>query len=301
MTIARRLAATLLVCGVVGGSLVERDTPALEPYREGEYWILAGDFHVHSFFGDGLLPPWEARREARRRGLDAIAVTNHNHQASLVVDRWTSFLAGSLTGASGADSASDLLVLPGQEITAARYHLIGVGMATTVDWTQSAAEAIAAVHAQGGAAIAAHPTRGYWNAYDSRALSVLDGSEVAHPLVDGDAKSRGELIEFYTRLRTARPSAAPIGSSDFHIRAPMGLCRTYVFARERSQAGVVEAIRSGRTVAYDSTGHAFGDAALVAMADRRRQHDAVRRTSPSPSASASVVAVLLGLVGLIVL
>lgn len=170
-----------------------------------------------------------------------------------------------------------------------------------MDWTQPAADAIAAVHAQGGATIAAHPTRSYWDAYDPRALAVLDGAEVAHPLVDGNEDRRDELIEFYKRVRAARPSAAPIGSTDFHIRAPIGLCRTYVFARERSAPGVVEAIRSGRTVAYDSTGHAFGDAPLAKMAERRRQHDAARPTAPSWPASASVGAVLLGLAGLILL
>ena len=301
MTRARRLAAVLFLCGVVGGSVADRGTRAPEPYRDGEYWVLAGDFHVHSFFGDGVLPPWELRREARRRGLDVIALTNHNHQASVVIDRWTFSLAGSRAGSFLAGDASDVLVMPGQEITAGRYHLIGVGIANTVDWTQTAAGAIAAVHAQGGAAIAAHPTRWYWDAYDPRALAGLDGAEVAHPLVEGDEELRDELIEFYERVRAAHPSAAPIGSSDFHVRAPIGLCRTYVFARERSAQGVVEAIRSGRTVAYDSTGHAFGDSSLVQMAERRRRHDAARPAAPSWPAAASAMAVLLGLAGLILL
>ena len=295
VTLARRLATILLVGGVAGGSFADRDTAAPEPYRDGEHWILAGDFHVHSFFGDGVLPPWEVRREALRRGLDVIALTNHNHQAATMVDRLTSAWAGRRRG------AADLVVIPGQEITAARYHLIGVGVSDTVDWTQPAAGAIAAVHAQGGAAIAAHPIRAYWDAYDWRALSELDGTEVAHPLVDGSDAERRDLIEFSARVRAARPSVAPIGSSDFHFRAPIGLCRTYVFARERTAQGVVEAIRSGRTVAYDSNGRAFGDFALIARAEGRRRRDAALPTSPSWPASASVAAVLIGLAGLVLL
>lgn len=295
MTLSRRLATILLAGGIAGGSLADRDTAAPEPYRDAQYWILAGDFHVHSFFGDGVLPPWELRREARRRGLDVIALTNHNHQAATTVDRLTSAWAGRRNG------ASDLVVIPGQEITAARYHLIGVGISDTVDWTQPAGGAIAAVHAQGGAAIAAHPIRSYWEAYDWPAAAELDGTEVAHPLVDVGDAGRRDLIEFSARLRAARPSIAPVGSSDFHFRAPIGLCRTYVFAREPTAQGVVEAIRSGRTVAYDSNGRAFGDSALMARAEGRRARDAARPTSPAWPASASVVAVLLGLAGLILL
>jgi hypothetical protein len=47
----------------------------------------------------------------------------------------------------------------------------------------------------------------------------------------------------------------------------MGWCRTFVFAREVSELGVLEAIREHRTVVYDR-GHWFGDAQLIELAKK---------------------------------
>lgn len=58
-----------------------------------------------------------------------------------------------------------------------------------------------------------------------------------------------------------------------------------MFARERSAAGVLEAIRSGRTVAIDEDGRRHGDPALVqlveraAPAERSDEHPGWRRLS----------------------
>jgi len=40
-----------------------------------------------------------------------------------------------------------------------------------------------------------------------------------------------------------------------------------VFAREATAAGVIEAIRSGRTVAVDQFGHRHGEASLIQLLD----------------------------------
>ena len=45
-----------------------------------------------------------------------------------------------------------------------------------------------------------------------------------------------------------------IGSPDFHYFAPVGLARTYLFARDASQEAVLDAIRRGATVACDGLG-----------------------------------------------
>ena len=77
MTGVRWAAAALVAVGLVAGSLSPRP-PRVEPIRAGGYWILAADFHVHGFPGDGALPPWLLRDEAARAGLDAFVLTNHN-------------------------------------------------------------------------------------------------------------------------------------------------------------------------------------------------------------------------------
>jgi hypothetical protein len=279
-----RASGVLFVAGLLGGSLSDPGHAVIHP-QAGGYWVLAADLHVHGFFGDGALPPWEIRAEARRRGLDVVALSNHNQRIAVRLDRW-------LFG------RTDPLVLDAEEITASHYHLIAIGISRTIGWRQSAAQAIASIHAQGGAAIAAHPVRVFWAAYDAPAAASLDGAEIAHPIADGDPAARAELTAFWERARDRNPRVAPIGSSDFHFRAPIGLCRTYVFAREPTEQGVIDAVRGGRTVAYDSDGRAYGDPAFAAIADGLRRSHA---EEPGVFARLSLLLTVLGLAGLILL
>jgi hypothetical protein len=126
--------------------------------------------------------------------------------------------------------------------------------------TLTAADAIDAIHRQGGIAIAAHPFRQAWPAYDERAVQTLDGSEV----VRGETLRREDLAE---ELRTfaSRGHFAAIGASDFHGLGHVGYVRTYAFARERSPRGILDAVRERRTMAFDGH-HWVGDQSLIARA-----------------------------------
>ena len=220
----------------------------------GSRHVLEADLHVHPHPGDGALSVSQLQREAARRGLDVIAVTAHNNRLALDVGR-------RLPDSEGA------VLIPGQEITAPLYHLVAVGTSRLIDWRLPVRDAIAAVHAQGGVAIAAHPVESSWRASDPEALRRLDGTEVAHPgrrLPQG----RDEYLEFYRRVLAVNPDVAPIGSSDFHTSAPMGYCRTFILTDDRSASGVVEAIRQGRTVARRPNGRLHGTDAHVAQVER---------------------------------
>lgn len=279
-----RVAAGLLfVGGLAAGTLSDTDTSRTPRQADG-YWILAADFHVHSFFGDGALAPWDLGREAQRRGLDVIAITNHH-----------STIAGRMAGSQPGDLP---LLIPGQEVTAPGYHITAIGITQPIDWRHSAAQAIDAIHAQGGAAIAAHPTRNYWPAFDPVALKALDGVEVAHPSTKSQERARRDFPAFYRRARAQKAGIAPIGASDFHFHAPLGLCRTYVFTREISARAIVDAVRQGRTVAYDDVGRATGDPSLVRLVERQRA-GATARPSAWPTIAAACAWV--GLLGLVLL
>jgi hypothetical protein len=276
-------APLLLATGLVVGTLADA-VPARNPPVEDGYRILAADFHVHGFPGDGALAPWILRREAAREGLDAIAITNHNQTATARLGAW-------LPREDGLP-----LVLVGQEVTAPDFHLIAVGIREEVDWRLPPAAIVDAIHAQGGAAIAAHPSRSYWG-YDDVAMTRLDGAEVALSRSASRVR-RAEVDAFFDRVTVRNPTVAPIGSSDYHFSGPMGRCRTYVFAREWSVQGVVDAIRAGRTVAYDDRGHGRGDPARVAVVEK------IRREAGAPARGSQVwrhVSVALSLFGLCLL
>jgi hypothetical protein len=271
-TAPRTLAASVLVAGVALGTLSDR-LPRRLPLRAGDYWILAGDFHVHAFPGDGGLAPWTLRDEAAHAGLDVIAVTNHNQVLAARLARWVT------------ERSDGPIVLIGQEITNPAYHMIAIGIERTVNADQPAAGAIDDVHAQGGVAVAAHPSRGFRGYEDDVAVARLDGAERAHPSMHSDETERKDYAAFFDRARLLNPRISPIGSSDFHATSMLARCRTFVFARERTSAGVLDAIRNRRTVAADGDGRLYGDPALVGLvqdaapAGRSDEHPVWRRVS----------------------
>jgi predicted metal-dependent phosphoesterase TrpH len=292
VAVGTRLLAGLLV---LAGLILSMNAGTLSirpPVTKGGYRVVCADLHVHSFPGDGLLPPWDLALEARRRRLDAIALTNHNSTYSWRLAEWLS-----LTRRTGG-----ALLIPGEELTSVGYHLAVIGVTAPVGWRQSAASAAAAIHAKGGVAIAAHPDEKTWRFLDDAALAALDGVEVAHPMIHIWADSRRDLLAFYERAKRVHPSIAAIGSTDFHHFAPVGLGRTYVLTSEPTQAGILDAIRAGRTVACDGRGEAYGPADLVAMVAEDCRRDA---TSPPDGETAldrlATWCVWLGLVALVVL
>jgi predicted metal-dependent phosphoesterase TrpH len=284
MTPARRVGLTLVAGAVLAGTVLD-NAPLRAPVRAVNQYVLAADLHVHAFVGDGGIPPWELGREAKRRGLDVIVVSNHNQ-----------LLAARLAGLGSPNAAGSALIVPGQELTTPGFHMIAAGVSKAIDWRLSAADAIEAIHRQGGVAIAAHPGKIYWNAYDQRAMALLDGAEVSHNAGNRYPVARAELREFFGRASAIKPSLAPIGSSDFHFGGTMGECRTFIFADEVSVTGVLDAVRRGSTVAYDGYGTLTGDPSRVAIVRQilAAYPQPIRASWPSRLAAyASVLGVLI--------
>lgn len=275
-------AAAALAAGIAVGTWSDRP-PRRTIIISGEYRILSGDFHVHANPGDGTLTPFALRDEAVRAGLDVVTAVNHN---AFAAPRLIPYLP----------AAPELpLVIAAEEITNADYHMIAVGIDHRIPGSLSAVDAAAAVHAQGGVAIAAHPGRDF-KGYDDRALAAVDGTEVAR--ADRREEDRSDYVAAYERARRVHPHIAAIGSSDFHATPSVGESRTYLFVRERTVAGVLDAIRAGRTVAENDRGEMFGDPALVARLAAARP---AGRADPHPWWRRLAVALAwLGLAGLAV-
>lgn len=288
MIVARWISGCLILGGLVAGTL--SDAPRKNPVViVGGYRVLAADFHIHSFpLSWALLGPFDTTIEAQRRGLDVIAMTPHNLIWVAKVGRWFAHMTGGPT------------VLVGEEIVSPRYHLLAIGIQDTIAWNHSAAKAIDEIHAQGGIAIAAHPVKAYWRGYDAEAMRKLDGTEVLHPLAYEHPEGYRELQEFYDRARLTA-----IGDSDYHGLGPLGLCRTYVFARENSEAAVLDALRIGRTVVYDRDGRSYGDPQFIAMASQNPQFQELLRPQSERGwvsflARLSRICGIFGLLGLFV-
>jgi hypothetical protein len=285
MIAARLFSIGLILAALAAGTL--SDTPRKNPTIElGGYRVLAADFHIHSFpLSWALLGPFDTVEEGRRQRLDVIALTPHNLTWVAEIGQWYSRLTGGPT------------VLVGEEIVSPRFHLLAIGIHSTIGWQQSAASAIDEIHGQGGVAIAAHPVAAYWRGYDADAMRKLDATEVLHPLAYVNPKGYQEMQEFYGRAHVTA-----VGDSDYHGLGPLGWCRTFVFAREDSESAVLDALRLGHTAVYDRAGRAFGDPQLIALAASDPQFQELLHPRPDQGirvflAGASRVCGMFGLLG----
>jgi hypothetical protein len=112
-----------------------------------------------------------------------------------------------------------------------------------------------------------------------------------------DWSDMADLAHAYAQATGAHPGIAAIGSSDDHIGAPVGICRTYLFVTSVTVSGVVDAIKRGRTVACDVMGHTTGPSDLAAaVAEACREDAALGQTTPT----AARVATAVGGLGLLI-
>jgi hypothetical protein len=251
MNARRRVSLVLLLIAIVAGTAAARPR-AVTPLTLGGYQVLAADFHVHSStWSDGTLTPAGLLFEARRQGLDVIAITGHNQVLDGKAGRWLAARFGGPT------------VLTGEELHAPDHHLIAVGIERYVDWSLPLEDQIDEIHRQGGLAFAAHPFRRFNPNFDDASVGKLDGSEMCHPAAYWRLTRGQDLERFAAR---APDTLAAIGSSDFHGFGRVGICRTYVFARDASAPAIMEALRARRTVVYGVDGEAYGDPALASLA-----------------------------------
>ncbi|GGO70535.1 CehA/McbA family metallohydrolase [Nonomuraea cavernae] len=114
-----------------------RDIPDLDGLR----WY-AGDFHAHTLHSDGSLTVSELAALARGRGLDFLAVTDHNtvshHPELTEIDR-------------------GITLLPGQEVTTDRGHANVFGDVGWVDFRQPADSWVRHAARAGGLVSINHP------------------------------------------------------------------------------------------------------------------------------------------------
>jgi hypothetical protein len=200
----------------------QRDLPA----AAGRRW-LAGDLHTHSVHSDGLLTPVALACLAAERGLDFVAVTDHN-----VVSHHPELPA--------AGSHAGILALPGQEVTTDEGHANALGAMPWIDFRRSSDDWLADVEAGGGLMSINHPLYAdcRWRRPISRHPPL---AEVWHHTWDRVSPAP---LEWW-----ARWGGVPVGGSDYHFHGHGGLPgqpTTWIESRDLSLAGVLEALRAGR-------------------------------------------------------
>lgn len=196
------------------------------------------DFHVHTRVSpDGITRPERVVAAAKRMGLHAIAITDHDR--GYAYDRLVD-----LGLADPAGHAVDgLLVIPGVEVSCREGHLLVLGARFDSSGKPPAAEVVAKAHDAGALAVAAHPmdvTRSGMGAQVMRALA-LDAVEGWN----SKTLSRGANLR---AIAYADQHGLPIiAGSDAHFAGTLGRAHTLVASDELSVASVLRAVKAGRT------------------------------------------------------
>jgi predicted metal-dependent phosphoesterase TrpH len=194
--------------------------------------MLKYDLHLHSRYSpDGTQDVQNIVRIARKRGLDGIAITDH--------DTIRGGLEAVRLKAEGID------VICGCEVNTDRGDVIGLFLTEEIKARDHVA-VIEEIHAQGGIVIVPHP-------FDSLRGSAFWPSDGDAPLIDAIEVINARCV--FRRSNAAadryadRYALARTGSSDAHFGAEIGNACTLIDEKD----GIREAILGKRTMAFGKT------------------------------------------------
>ena len=181
------------------------------------------DMHVHTEDSpDAHTKINDLPQIIKSKGLDGIAVTEHDY--------------------FDPRGFSNVIIIPGVEISSAEGHIIALGVHEIVPRNLSADETIRKIHDQGGTAIIPHP---YDPVCECVKISKLKVRPDAVETMNADALSFG--ISNYLARRDARKFNLPqVGGSDSHIPESIGDCYTIIDSATRSVEDILSAVQQGK-------------------------------------------------------
>jgi len=206
------------------------------------------DLHNHTRWSfDCSMDPAKVVRVARARGIDAIAITDHDE----------------IEGAREAQRAAggDILVIVGEEIDTTAGDILGLFLKEKIA-THDPIEAIRAIHDQGGVAILAHPFT-KTKSVDDRVARAIDGCEgfnARHstvPSIEG-AEPEPRIASFAKEYDLSLTAG-----SDAHFYRELARARTVVSASTLEEAK--EQIRRGNAVLSGKKSSPFNLLASAAL------------------------------------
>ena len=168
------------------------------------------DLHIHTFYSyDSLIKPKEVVFYAKKRGLNGVAITDHDR----------------VDGALKIIKETDFLVIPGIEISSLHGHIIGLNIQEAVPPKLDVDETLDRIHEAGGIAVACHPVIFFKESLKEHISPRFDAIEVINSSAFPFNYSVKRSEKLASRLGLPR-----IAGSDAHYGPEIGCAYTLVDA-----------------------------------------------------------------------
>lgn len=191
------------------------------------------DLHTHSFFsGDGVSSPEDLIAAAKAKGLNGIAITDHN-----TCDAVAYMLENGLMRLDG-QPVDGFLILPGVEITTADGHLLCIGAELPYLKGKPARGVCDIIHERGGLAIPPHP-------YDLFRAGIRFSVLETLPIDAIEVFNAATTLRRYNRyaFKYAHERGLPMtAGSDAHHAAAVGTAYTILNTSDFSVKGILAQI-----------------------------------------------------------
>lgn len=206
--------------------------PEIRGYKQNKVngLTLKIDLHVHTCYSyDAVTTLGEVGAYSKKRGLDGIAITDHD----------------TLRGALKLTRESELIIIPGVEITTLQGHVLALNITTPIPPRLGLSETIQKIHDAGGIAVAPHLTAvGKAGVGLGRVAQTLrlDAIEVIN-----SAAFPFFLSTYLSRRLAAELSLPQTAGSDSHIPQTIGMAYTVIDADPEVDE-IIRAIKMGATI-----------------------------------------------------
>lgn len=190
---------------------------------------IKADLHVHTTYSqDSMITPRDLVFYAKKKGLTAVAVTDHN----------------CVEGAVKIAKETDFPIIPGVEVDSIDGHIVGLNVKDIIPRGLSAIETAELIHAAGGIAVACHPYALFKGSLGRNVCAEFDAIEVINARAFPFKLSVKKAKETAERLKLSR-----VAGTDAHYGPEVGYGYTVIDAELNVEA-IMKAIVDGRCEAY---------------------------------------------------
>jgi len=185
---------------------------------------VKADLHVHTIYShDSLITPKNLVFYAKKRGLTAVAITDHD----------------TIEGALKIAKETDFLIIPGIEVSSRSGHIIGLNLQEPVPKGLSPDETVDKIHEAGGIAVACHPFAFFKGALGKHTSAKFDAIETINASAFLFNRCTKKAQEIAARFGLSR-----VAGSDAHYGPAVGYAYTLIDAEPQVEA-ISKAITKG--------------------------------------------------------